>query len=447
MSLSTEPVVSSPAPLSSPQQQSYPQAGGPGGKKNGSGPAPVLPAEVLDSLMEKVRADGLELVGEGGVLTELTKLILERALDDERTEHLGYERGDPAGRGSGNSRNGTTPKRVLTELGPVDLDVPRDRNGTFEPQIVPKGATRLGRFNETIVAWYSKGFSTRDIVRELRRMYGVEVSAELVSRVTDGALEELREWQARPLEACYPILYIDALVVKVRTQGVVVNRPAYLGVGVDTDGRKHILGVWLGDGGEGAKFWTAVLTEVANRGVADVLFVCCDGLRGLPDAIEGVWPRATVQTCVVHLMRASTRYCSYKDRRRVAAALKPVYTAPTVDAAADALDTFELEYGDRYPGIVRVWRDAWERFTPFLAYPALIRKIVYTTNMIESVNYQMRKASKTRGHFPDDDSALKLLRLIARDITTTRGGEAGTGTQGWKEALNLFEIHFPGRLG
>ena len=225
-----------------------------------------------------------------------------------------------------------------------------------------------------------------------------------------------------------------------------VNRPAYLAIGVDVEGRKHILGVWLGDGGEGAKFWMTVLSDIKARGVADVIFVCCDGLKGLPDAIEAIWPTAITQTCVVHLVRASLRYCSWKDRKTVAAALRAVYTAPSVEAAADALDNFELEYGERYPGIIRVWRDAWERFIPFLEYPPIIRKIIYTTNMIESTNYQMRKASKTRGHFPNDESALKLLRLIAMNITTTRGGEAGTATPGWKQALNAFEMYFPGRL-
>ncbi|MGH3430070.1 MAG: IS256 family transposase [Mycobacteriales bacterium] len=408
--------------------------------------APLVPAEVLDELMAKVKTEGLELLGEGGVLAELTKKILERALDEELTFDLGYERGDPAGRGSGNSRNGTTPKRVLTEIGAVDLDVPRDRNGTFEPKIVPKGATRLRRFNENVIALYAAGMTTRDIRKTLKSMYGVEVSPDLISRVTGGVVDELKEWQHRPLDAVYPIMYIDALVVKVRTQAVVSNRPAYLAVGVDVEGRKHVLGVWLGDGGEGAKFWLAVLTEIRNRGVADVIFVCCDGLKGLPDAIEATWPHANVQTCVVHLIRASTRYCSWKDRKRICAALRPVYSAVSVDAAADAMDTFELEHGERYPGIVAVWRSAWERFIPFLAFPAVIRKIVYTTNMVESVNYQMRKASRTRGHFPDDDSALKLLRLIGRGLSTTRGGTAGTGTHGWTEALNAFEIHFPNRL-
>jgi putative transposase len=407
---------------------------------------PVVPDDLLDQLMGRVRVEGLELLGDGGIIAELTKRILERALDEELTDHVGYCRGDQAGRNLGNSRNGTTPKRVLTEIGAVQLDIPRDREGTFEPKLVPKHTTRLAKFNENIVALYSAGMSTRDIAKTIKRMYGVEVSADLISRVTDGVLAELAEWQARPLDAVYPIIYIDALVVKVRTSGVVSNRPAYLAVGVDVEGRKHVLGVWLGLGGEGAKYWLSVLTELANRGVKDVIFVGCDGLKGLPDAIEATWPGANVQTCVVHLIRASIRYCAWKDRRRISAALKPIYTAVSVEAAADAMDTFELEHGERYPGIVAVWRNAWERFIPFLAYPAIIRKVVYTTNMVESVNYQMRKSSKTRGHFPDDDSALKLLRLIGRDLSTTRGGVAGTGTQGWAEALNIFELHFPNRL-
>jgi transposase-like protein len=400
----------------------------------------------LDELLAVAKTDGLDLFGDGGVIPQLTARILERAVGEELTEHLGYERGDPAGRGSGNNRNGTTPKTVRTEVGPVTVNLPRDRAGTFEPILVPKGATSLGKFNENIVALYAAGMTTRDIRKALKRLYGVDVSPDLISRVTDGVLEELRDWQHRPLDAVYPIVYIDALVVKVRTSGTVINRAAYLAVGVDVEGRKHVLGVWLGDGGEGAKYWLAVLTELKARGVADVIFVCCDGLKGLPDAIEATWPQASVQTCVVHLIRASLRYCSWKDRKTITKALRPVYTAVSVEAASDAMDTFELEHGDRYGAIVALWRASWERFIPFLAYPAIIRKIVYTTNMVESVNYQMRKASKTRGHFPDDDSALKLLRLIARDISTTRGGAAGTGTWGWKEALNSFAIHFPDRL-
>ena len=410
-------------------------------------PAGAVSEELIDAVMANVDAGGVELLGENGVIAELTKRILERGLNEELTDHLGYEAGDAAGRGSGNNRNGTSAKTVLTEIGAVDLDIPRDRNGTFEPQLVPTHTRRLEQFNANIVHLYARGLTTRDIRRELKRMYHVEVSPALVSKVTDGIIEELNEWQARPLEAVYPIVYIDALVVKVRTGGTVINRAAYLAIGVDTDGRKHVLGVWLGDGDEVAKFWLSVLTELRHRGLADVLLVCCDWLKGLPDAIEATWPQALVQTCVIHLIRASTRFCSYKDRKAVAADLRPIYTAPTVEAAADAMDDFELEWGDRYPGIVKTWRSAWEQFTPFLRFPAEIRKIVYTTNLVESINFQLRKVTKTRGHFPTDESALKLLRLAARNISDKRGGDLGTGTWGWKRALNLFEIHFPGRLG
>lgn len=414
---------------------------------DGAGVAAVVPEELIDAVMSNVDAGGVELLGPDGVLAELTKRILERGLAEELSDHLGYEPGDPAGRGSGNNRNGTTPKKVFTEVGAIDLDIPRDRNGSFEPKLVPKGTTRLAKFNENIVHLYARGMSTRDIRRELGRMYGVEVSPALVSRVTDGILDELNEWQNRPLDAVYPIVYIDALVVKVRTDGTVINRAAYLAVGVDVEGRKHVLGVWLGDGDEGAKFWLTVLTELRHRGLDDVLIVCCDGLKGLPDAIEATWPQALVQTCVIHLIRASLRFCSWKDRRAITTALRPIYTATTLEAAEDAMDTFELEWGDRYPGIVKTWRSAWEQFTPFLRFPPEIRKVVYTTNMVESINFQLRKVTKTRGHFPTDTSALKLLRLAARNITDKRGGDLGTGTQGWHQALNQFEIHFPGRLG
>jgi len=407
----------------------------------------VVPDEVIDAVMASVDAGGVELLGPDGVLAELTKRILERGLAAELTDHLGYEPGDPAGRGSGNNRNGTTPKTVFSEIGAIDLDIPRDRNGTFEPKLVPKGTTRLAKFNENVISLYGRGMSTRDIRRELARMYGVEMSPALVSKITDAILEELTEWQNRPLDAVYTIMYIDALVVKVRTDGTVINRAAYLAVGVDVSGRKHVLGVWLGDGDEGAKFWLTVLTELRHRGLDDVLIVCCDGLKGLPDAIEATWPQALVQTCVIHLIRASLRFCAWKDRRALTAALRPIYTATTVEAATDAMDTFEIEWGDRYPGIVRTWRSAWEQFTPFLRFPPEIRKVVYTTNMVESINFQLRKVTKTRGHFPTDTSALKLLRLAARNISDKRGGDLGTGTPGWHQALNQFEIHFPGRLG
>jgi len=345
-------------------------------------PGGVVPEALIDAVMASVDAGDIELLGENGAIAELTKRILERGLNEELAAHLGYEAGDPAGRGSGNNRNGSSAKTVLTEIGAVDLDIPRDRNGSFEPQLVPTHSRRMEQFNTNIVHLYARGLSTRDIRRELKRMYHVDVSPALVSKVTDGIIDELNEWQTRPLDAVYPIVYIDALVVKVRTGGTVINRAAYLGIGVDVEGRKHVLGVWLGDGDEGAKFWLSVLTEIRNRGAADVLLVCCDGLKGLPDAIEATWPKALVQTCVIHLIRASTRFCTYKDRRAVAAALKPIYTAPTVEDAEAAMDDFEIEWGDKYPGIVRTWRSAWEQFTPFLRFSPEIRKIVYTTDEI-----------------------------------------------------------------
>ena len=407
---------------------------------------PLLTPEALDALMAQVDADGLDVLGPGGVISELSKLVLERALEEELTDHLGYERGDPAGAGSGNSRNGTTPKRVLTGAGAVDLDIPRDRAGTFDPGIVPKHKRRLDGFNDRIISLYRAGLTTRDIRRQLGEFYDVDVSPALISRVTDGVIEELREWQNRPLDTVWPILYIDALVVKVRDGGTVTNKAAYLAVGIDVDGYKHVMGVWMGDGGEGAKFWLTVLGEIRHRGAQDVFFVCCDGLKGLPDAIEATWPQAVVQTCVIHLLRNSFRFCSYKDRKAVAKALRPIYTALNAEAAAKALDDFEHDWGQRLPAVVRLWRSAWEQFTPFLAYPAEIRKIIYTTNMIESINYQLRKATKTRGHFPNDDAALKLLRLIASDLDSNRGGSSGSGTWGWRQALNAFDIHFPDRL-
>ena len=401
--------------------------------------------ELVEELMARVQADGVELLGPDGLLTELTSRLLNRALDDELTEHLGYERGDPAGRGSGNSRNGTTPKTLLTDAGGIPIATPRDRNGSFEPRLVPKGSRRLEDFNDAVCGLVSRGMTVRDVQAQIADMYHVDVSPALISRITDSVLPELRAWQSRPLDAVYPILYLDAIVIKVRDGHHVTNKACHIALGVDVDGFKHVLGMWL-DNNEGAKFWLGVLTELRNRGVVDVLVVCCDGLTGFPDAIEAVWPQATVQTCVVHLIRNSVRFVSYKDRRKVTTALRPIYAAPTVEAAADALDDFEIEWGDRYPAIVELWRRNWERFIPFLAFDPAIRKIIYTTNAIESLNYQLRKITKTRGHFPTDDSALKILYLGIRNINPKRGGELGTGTWGWKQALNAFAITYPGRL-
>ena len=407
---------------------------------------PVIDDELVDRLMAQVDAEGLELLGPEGVLTELTSRILSRGLDVELTGYLGYEKGDPAGWGSGNNRNGSYEKMVQTDAGTVPVEMPRDRNATFEPLLIPKHQRRLSGFNDLVMSLVARGMTTRDTRDHLQEIYGVEVSPELISKVTDAIIPELREWQQRPLDAMYPIMYLDAIVVKVRTDGHVTNRPVYIAMAVDVDGRKHVLGLWLGKGDEGAKFWLGILTELKNRGVTDVLVVCCDGLTGFGDAIETVWPQTTVQTCVLHLIRNSIRYCSWKDRKPVTRALNPIYRAATIDAAADALDDFEAEWGDTYPAIVDVWRRNWERFTPFLAFDPAIRKIIYTTNAVESLNYQLRKVTKTRGHFPTDDAVYKILYLAIRNIGNTRGGELGTGTQGWKQALNAFAISFPGRL-
>lgn len=409
----------------------------------------AVPTDQLDMLIDDVLGQaetrGLELLGPNGVMKELTKRVFERALEVERSDHLGYEKGDPGGWGSGNNRNGSSEKTLLTDAGTLALDVPRDRNGTFEPKLVPKHQRRIEGFNELVLGLVSRGMTVRDTQAHLLDIYGVEVSPELISKITDAVLPELRAWQNRALDSVYPILYLDAIVVKIRDNHTVINKAAHIAMGVDLQGRKQVLGIWL-EQNEGAKFWLGVLTELKNRGVTDVLIACCDGLTGFPEAIEATWPKAAVQTCVVHLIRNSMKYCSWKDRKKVVAGLKPVYQALNDQTAADALDDFELEWGQRYPAIVELWRRNWERFIPFLAFPAEIRKIIYTTNAIESLNSKLRKAIKTRGHFPTDDAALKLMYLAICNIGTTRGGELGTDTPGWTKALNAFAIAFPGRF-
>lgn len=419
-------------------------------------PDPGSPAANVDpELVDKLLADaqGTDLLGPDGLLAELTKSVLERALDAELTDHLGYERGDPTGRGSGNSRNGASAKTVHTDVGSVRLDVPRDRNATFEPRVVPKGATRLQGFNDRIIALYARGLTVRDIQAHLDEIYGVEVSPDLISKVTGAVLEEVKEWQNRPLDRVYAAIYLDAIRCKVRDDGQVVNKAAYLAVGIDAEGFKDVLGIWI-DTTEGAKFWMQICNELKTRGVDDVIFVCCDGLTGLPDAIEAVWPDTLVQTCVVHLVRASLRFVSYRDRKTVTAALKEIYRAPNEQAASDALGRFEERYGDRYPAIVATWRNSWEQFTPMLGFPPAIRRILYTTNLIESLNYQLRKITRNRGHFPSDEALVKLLYLgirnhLARQAsrrTQRNGDRPGPHTDGWKEALNQFEVLWPGRL-
>lgn len=425
----------------------------------------MLDAGLLDPVMEQVDREGLRLTGSGGFLPELVKAVLERGLTTELTEHLGYEKGDPAGRGSPNSRNATTPKTVASEVGDVRLDVPRDRMGSFEPRLVPKGSRRAGGLDEMIISLYAGGMTVRDIGHHLARTIGTELSHETISKITDSVLEEVKAWQSRPLEEIYPIIYLDALVVKVRDGHQVRNRAAHIAVGVDLDGTKHVLGIWV-QASEGAKFWAGVCAELRNRGVRDVLIVCCDGLTGFPEAIEATWPATTVQTCTVHLIRAAMRFVSYQDRKRVAAALRPIYTAPTVEAAECELLAFaESELGRRYPAAVATWENAWERFIPFLAFPPEVRKIIYTTNSIESPNYQLRKIIKNRGHFPTDDAVIKLLWLAIRDIEDKRARARakeknlprdqrkaphrlveGATVQSWKQALGALALAYPDRL-
>ncbi|GJF01722.1 IS256 family transposase [Pseudonocardia sp. D17] len=425
----------------------------------------MVEAGLLDQLMSQVDAGELALTGDGGFLPEMIKAVLERGLAAEQTAHLGYEKGDPAGRGTPNSRNGTTPKTLATEVGDVALDVPRDRAGTFEPRLVPKGSRRTGGLDEMIISLYAGGMTVRDIAHHLHRTLGTELSHDTISKITDSVLEEVKVWQSRPLEEIYPIVYLDALMIKVRDGHQVRNRAAHIAVGVDLDGVKHVLGIWV-QATEGAKFWAGVCAELRNRGVRDVLIVCCDGLTGFPEAIEATWPQSIVQTCTVHLLRAAMRFVGYADRKKVAAALRPIYTAPTDEAARLELDAFaESELGRRYPAAVMTWTNAWERFIPFLAFPPELRKIIYTTNAIESLNYQLRKIIKNRGHFPNDDAAIKLLWLAIRDIEDKRARARakekglpanerrapgrlveGAVIQGWKQALGALALAYPERI-
>jgi len=407
--------------------------------------AALLDAERIDALIADAEASGISIDGPDGLISKMIKAVLERGLDVEMADHLGYDRGDPAGAGTGNSRNGFTSKTVITTAGQTRIDVPRDRNASFEPQLVPKRTRRLGATSDMILSLYARGMTTRDIKAHLAEVYGVEVSHETVAKVTDVVVEEVRSWQARPVDEVYPILFVDGIRIKIRDAGTVSNKVAHLVVGVDVDGFKHVLGIWV-QSGEGAKFWLGVFTELRNRGLKDALIVCCDGLPGLPDAITAIWPQATVQTCVVHLLRASLKYVAYDYKKRLAAALRPIYAAPSLAAAEQAFADFKAAYGSRSPGVIATWERAWDEFIPFLAFPPEIRRVIYTTNQIESINYQLRKVTRNRGHFPTEDAAIKLLYLALRNMNPERGGDLGTGTYGWKQALNAFAIHFPGRL-
>jgi transposase-like protein len=403
-----------------------------------------LDEQLVAQLLSSAKASGLKLAGEGGMLQQLTKLVLESALEGEITDHLGYDKHDPAGRGTGNSRNGTRSKTVLTDVGPVEIDVPRDRDASFEPKIVAKRQRRLGGVDEMVISLAAKGLTTGEISAHLAEVYGAEVSRQTISTITDKVIEGMVEWQNRPLDAVYPVIFIDAIHVKIR-DGQVANRPIYVALAVTCEGRRDILGLWAGDGGEGAKYWLHVLTELKNRGVADVLMVVCDGLTGLPDAITTVWPQTITQTCVVHLLRNSFRYAGRQHWDAIAKALKPVYTAPTEAAARERFAEFTETWGGRYPAIVRLWNNAWAEFVPFLAFDPEIRRVICSTNAIESVNARIRRAVKARGHFPNEQAALKCVYMAIMSLDPT-----GTGrkrwTMRWKPALNAFEIAFDGRL-
>ena len=377
----------------------------------------------LDELFARIDAGEVELEGHDGLIQQLIKAGLERGLNAELSDHLGYERGDPAAAFFPNSRNGSFPKTVASQVGDVELDIPRDRDGTFSPTLVPKGSRRLSGLDEMIISLYAGGMTLRDIEYHLASTIGTEISRETLSKIVDEVCDEVLAWQRRALEAFYPVIYLDALVVKVRDGAHVRNKAAHIAVGVDLDGIKHVLGIWV-QTTEGAKFWAGVCAELANRGVKDVLIVCCDGLTGFPEAIEATWPESTVQTCVVHLIRTAMRFVSWRDRRAVAAALKPVYQAPDAKTARAELDEFAAsELGRRNPHTVAAFTAAWERFTPFLAFPPMLRKVIYTTNAIESLNYQLRKVTKNRGHFPSDDAVVKLLWLAICNIEDKRARE------------------------
>ena len=396
---------------------------------------------VLDELLVGRPLTAEAIAGPQGLLQELTGRLVERALGAELTEHLGYEPGVPPPADQSNRRNGTTPKTLVTEHGEVSVGVPRDREASFEPRLVGKHQRRFEGFDEKIIALYAGGMTTRQIERHLEQVYGVAVGRDLVSRVTDAVLDDVSAWQSRPLEACYPIVWMDALVVKIRDQGRVQNHHAYLAIGITDLGVKEVLGLWI-TRGEGAKQWMAILTELKNRGLEDVLVCCVDGLKGFPDAIEAVWPDTIVQTCIVHMIRNSLRFVSYKDRRLVAKQLRPVYSAPTQEAAQDELERFAEQWDARYPMIATAWRANWERVTPFLSFPPELRRVVYTTNQIEALNSKLRTAVRSRGHFPDQDAARKLIYLQITDITKRWDRPSPY----WPTAIAALAIHYPDRI-
>jgi len=396
---------------------------------------------LLDELLKDFKGDAKELLGDNGLIKQLTKRALESALEGELTDHLGYSPHEPAGRNSGNSRNGKNRKTLQSTEGMLDIAVPRDRNGSFDPQIIRKRQRRLEGLDDKIIALYARGLSTREIQAELTELYGAEISPTLISNVTNSVLEEVQAWQARPLDGLYPILYFDCLFVKSRQEGPVRNKAVYLALGINIQGEKELLGLWLAET-EGAKFWLSVFNELKTRGVDDCFIACVDGLKGLPEAIEAVYPETRIQLCIVHQVRNSLKYVSWKDRKVVAASLRSIYTAPTDEAARTALTAFAEQWGEQYPAIAPAWERNWERLIPFFDYPPAIRKVVYTTNAIESLNYSLRKVIKGRGAFPHDDAIRKLLYLGLRNVSR----KWTMPIRDWKAAMNQFIILYGDRV-
>lgn len=398
--------------------------------------------EAIDNLIKDLDLKpGTQIFGANGLVKQITKRLVETALEAEMEEHLGYPKGERGDQPRSNPRNGTSSKRVKTQDGEIELEVPRDRNGTFQPQLVKKRQTRLDGFDDKVLSLYAGRMSTREIQGHLKELYGTEVSPDLISRVTDAVLEDVQSWRKRPLEAVWPVVYLDALVVRVRDGGSVRRKSVYLAIGVGLEGRKEVLGMWLEET-EGARFWLKVITELKNRGVEDILIACVDGLKGFPEALESVFPKTTVQTCIVHMIRNSTRLISWKDRKQVARDLKPIYTAIDRDAAESALADFDTAWGQQYPAVTQSWKANWERVVPFLDFAPDLRRILYTTNAIESFNARVRKLVNGKGHFPTDDAAFKLIYLavVAAEKRWTRT------PKGWSRALNQLAIHFEGRL-
>jgi len=405
-----------------------------------------LDEQLIGQLVDRARCEGLQLTGEDGLLAQLTKRIIESAAQGEMDVHLGYAKHDPAGRDGANSRNGARAKTVLTDIGPVEVTIPRDRDATFEPRIVRKRQRRLSGLDGLVISLSAKGLTHGEICAHLAEVYGAQVSKQTISTITDRVIEGMSEWQNRPLDAVYPVVFIDAINVKIR-EGNVANRPIYVALGVTVDGTRDVLGLWAGEhgDGEGSKFWLRILTEIKNRGTQDICIVVCDGLKGLPAAIETVWPQAITQTCIIHLLRNSFRYASKKDWAAIAKDLKPVYTAASEAAALDAFVAFSEKWQQRYPAIIKLWDNAWAEFVPFLAFDKEIRSVICTTNSIESLNSRIRRAVNARGHFPTEQAALKCIYLAIMSLDPTGKGRQRWMNR-WKAPLNAFELAFPGRL-